>query len=75
MTKEEKERLIKLWGMILGYPEVTLEKVRRIGIVSMDKDGNITGNRLANDAKRIVWLEDLESKKEQKFFFGKKKKK
>lgn len=73
MNKEEKENLVKLWGMIFGYPDVTLDDVRRIGIISMDKDGNPTGNRLANGAKNIVWLEDILPQK-KKYFFGKKRK-
>ena len=74
MTKEEKEKLIKIWGLIFGYPEATLDNIRRIGIVSMDKEGNPTGNRLEKGAKKIIWLEDILPKKKQKFFFGKKKK-
>lgn len=73
MNREEKENLVKLWGMIFGYPDVTLDDVRRIGIISMDKDGNPTGNRLANGAKNIVWLEDILPQK-KKYFFGKKRK-
>ena len=74
MTKEEKEKLIKIWGLIFGYPEATLDNIRRIGIVSMDKEGNPTRNRLEKGAKKIIWLEDILPKKKQKFFFGKKKK-
>lgn len=59
--------------MIFGYPDVTLDDVRRIGIISMDKDGNPTGNRLVNGAKNIVWLEDILPQK-KKYFFGKKRK-
>lgn len=75
MTREEREKRLKIWGMIFGFPEVTLEDIRRIGLVAMDKEGNPTENRKAKGVKKILWLEDILPKKKRKFFFGKKKKK
>lgn len=75
LTKEKKDSLIKIWGLIFGFPNATLDKLKRIGIVNINKECGDMNNRLANGAKKIIWLEDLEPKKKQEFFFGNKKKK
>ena len=75
LTREERDKLIKFWGKIFGFPNITWDKLRKIGLLEFDEDGNYLGNRLAKGAKEILWLEDLEPKKKQEFFFGNKKKK